>query len=914
MLQKPLRTLPLPLIYSTFYLTTVLILLSTNTVNSQSIRSINAVVFNVGRNHSTLVFPTTTTPTPSDFTGETCWDSKPCKPGVILPVWQPQEGLTTFDRCLRAFIYFLSLAYLFYGVSIVSDRFMAAIEVITSQEKAVKIKKPNGQETMVLVRVWNETVSNLTLMALGSSAPEILLSVIEIFGNKFEAGDLGPSTIVGSAAFNLFIIIAVCILAVPSSEIRKVHRVDVFWVTVAWSTFAYIWLFAIISVFSPGVVEVWEAVVTFLCFPLTVLTAFICNKHAHSMGQRLLRGNMTSFVKNRPNRLGNGDKKNGLINGNGDVEKALLGPSPKDADVAAFEDHRRQYLEMFRRLRAENPDLSIEELEKLATESVVKAQPKSRAFYRIQATHKMMGAGDLTKKLRKKSVEPDSPPFMPQKPKMVIVEFDPANYMCLENIGEVEVKVRCDRGSFSVPTVVTVDYHTVADSAQEYDDFMPVKGTLKFEPDETIKTISIPIVDNDVYEEDEQFFVQLTNLNASFESNEDQKVPSQIGKASMATVLVVDDDHGGAFSFESEVFKVAENAGVLILDVKRHRGARGAVSLPFRTIDGAAKDGQDYIGQAGELRFQDGQTKAEIEIEIINDDEYEKTEDFFVELEAPQWHVKNQEGQDGADGRPVLGAHTRCKVLITEDKEFKSFVDKMLTNANTLAMVGSSSWRQQFSDAMEIEDLDGDGSLSNREVVLHYFSLPWKLLFALIPPTDYFNGWLCFIVSIFSIGVLTAFIGDVAAMFGCSIGLKDSITAISIVALGTSLPDTFASITSAKMDNTADSSIGNVTGSNAVNVFLGIGIAWLCAAVYHAQNGTQFKVEAGTLASSVTLFLIGSIVCFATLQWRRYHSQVRGELGGPKKYKLIATAIFIGCWLLYLFFSTLVAYCIIPGF
>jgi solute carrier family 8 (sodium/calcium exchanger) len=113
---------------------------------------------------------------------------------------------------MRATVYMLAMFYLFFGVSIISDRFMAAIEVITSQERAVKIKKINGQETTVLVRVWNETVSNLTLMALGSSAPEILLSVIEIFGNKFEAGDLGPSTIVGSAAFNLFVIIAVCIL------------------------------------------------------------------------------------------------------------------------------------------------------------------------------------------------------------------------------------------------------------------------------------------------------------------------------------------------------------------------------------------------------------------------------------------------------------------------------------------------------------------------------------------------------------------------------------------------------------------------------------------------------------------------------------------------------------------------------
>lgn len=39
---------------------------------------------------------------------------------------------------------------------------------------------PNGETSVATVRIWNETVSNLTLMALGSSAPEILLSVIEV--------------------------------------------------------------------------------------------------------------------------------------------------------------------------------------------------------------------------------------------------------------------------------------------------------------------------------------------------------------------------------------------------------------------------------------------------------------------------------------------------------------------------------------------------------------------------------------------------------------------------------------------------------------------------------------------------------------------------------------------------------------
>jgi hypothetical protein len=89
------------------------------------------------------------------------------------------------------------MIYMFIGVSIISDRFMASIEVITSKEKEIKVKRPNGETQIVVVRVWNETVANLTLMALGSSAPEILLSIIEIYAKNFEHGDLGPGTIVG---------------------------------------------------------------------------------------------------------------------------------------------------------------------------------------------------------------------------------------------------------------------------------------------------------------------------------------------------------------------------------------------------------------------------------------------------------------------------------------------------------------------------------------------------------------------------------------------------------------------------------------------------------------------------------------------------------------------------------------------
>ena len=62
------------------------------------------------------------------------------------------------------------------------------------------------------------------------------------------------------------------------------------------------------------------------------------------------------------------------------------------------------------------------------------------------------------------------------------------------------------------------------------------------------------------------------------------------------------------------------------------------------------------------------------------------------------------------------------------------------------------------------------------------------------------------------------------------------ITAITFVALGTSVPDLFASKTAAIAEETADDSVGNVTGSNSVNVFLGLGLPWLMACIAQAAK------------------------------------------------------------------------------
>jgi Ca2+/Na+ antiporter len=177
----------------------------------------------------------------------------------------------------------IMLLWCFIGVAIVSDVFMCAIEMITSKETLV-VKEVADARTGKLVRrrfheqVWNPTVANLTLMALGSSAPEILLNCIEIFSQDMFAGELGPSTIVGSAAFNLMIISAVCVAAIPTGEGRRIEDFTVFAVTATFSVFAYIWVYFILLISSPDIITPVEGVLTFVFFFVLIVLAYTADK------------------------------------------------------------------------------------------------------------------------------------------------------------------------------------------------------------------------------------------------------------------------------------------------------------------------------------------------------------------------------------------------------------------------------------------------------------------------------------------------------------------------------------------------------------------------------------------------------------------------------------------------------------
>lgn len=146
-------------------------------------------------------------------------------------------------------------------------------------------------------------------------------------------------------------------------------------------------------------------------------------------------------------------------------------------------------------------------------------------------------------------------------------------------------------------------------------------------------------------------------------------------------------------------------------------------------------------------------------------------------------------------------------------------------------------------------------------------------------------------------------------------------------------------MTAAQEEKYADSAVGNVTGSNSVNVFLGLGLPWVIASAwstsftpakgklpwddiqklkYLIRFGADaepinddtplplYYVPAGSLGFSVVIFCCCAITCIIFLMIRR--KVVGGELGGSSSGRLGSCVFLVSLWFIYIIMSILQAY------
>jgi hypothetical protein len=320
-------------------------------------------------------------------------------------------------------------------------------------------------------------------------------------------------------------------------------------------------------------------------------------------------------------------------------------------------------------------------------------------------------------------------------------------------------------------------------------------------------------------------------------------------------------------------------------------------------------------------------THVEDGVVVFDEEESEK----FIELTISAWSgnkVKSSfllvlEDAQGADFNPDTDGGDQCDILtvtLSADGSpgpWRRIVGRMV-DIDGLNH-GVAVWKEQLINTIYVGgDPEEHEGASTMDWVLHIVNLPWNMIFAIVPPPCFFGGWLCFVGSLLGIAALTSFVSDLAELFGCVLGIGDVVTAITFVALGTSMPDLFASLAAAKEDETADASVVNVTGSNSVNVFLGLGLPWSICSIYWAfkertsgwtacypeaaarldadgqGSSMVFVVESGFIGFSVMTFCCVCISAVAIIMLRRKY--LHAELGGPFVPKITCGAVLILFW------------------
>ncbi len=170
---------------------------------------------------------------------------------------------------------------------------------------------------------------------------------------------------------------------------------------------------------------------------------------------------------------------------------------------------------------------------------------------------------------------------------------------------------------------ITISYFTADNTAVHLPndfDYQPVSGTLTFAAGITTQNIIVPVVGDIVDEEDEYFYLFLTE-------NEQVVIAKDYG---VGTIL---NDDISTISINDVMVKEGDplqKAAIftITLSVPNER----LVSVEYKTIDGTATARQDYLAQQNILVFQPGTTSQAITVPILNDAFSERNETFSVNL------------------------------------------------------------------------------------------------------------------------------------------------------------------------------------------------------------------------------------------------------------------------------------------
>jgi poly(3-hydroxybutyrate) depolymerase len=232
------------------------------------------------------------------------------------------------------------------------------------------------------------------------------------------------------------------------------------------------------------------------------------------------------------------------------------------------------------------------------------------------------------------------------------IQFQFASYSFTEDAGAVVVGVvRGDDGNLPV----TIGLAAVDGTATNTVDYLSPTNTLAFAPQERLKFVSVPIINNSLKQPNRTFNLRLANAAGA-----------TLGAQTTVAITIVDNDQG--FQFASTVYNISEDAGAAQISVLRGTDATNSTfTVGYATSDGSATTGVDYTGMTNTLTFGPGERVKQVAVPILNNGTKQASRSFHLALSNPT-------------GGAVLGSPTATTVSILDNDPGVGFERTAYTN------------------------------------------------------------------------------------------------------------------------------------------------------------------------------------------------------------------------------------------
>jgi len=452
-------------------------------------------------------------------------------------------------------------------------------------------------------------------MALGSSAPEILLSIISTVKDiQAIPPELGPSTIVGSAAFNLLVISGVSIIAVggDDGETKQIDDLWVFAVTTLFSLWAYIWMWICVA---DAYISILEGIMTCVFFVCLITIAYTADRVNHyRVGQRMSqeehvekeRQDEIKIKKDRLRSLGREYSDNAVI-------EVAQGLPPKES-MAISEEQKKEIKQLYREI------FDVSDLKEVGINELLGALQPEKLLERF--AYRKRSAGNAKEFVRikgaKGQLDHDEDARKNVKEENDLVGFKCLHYSVTESNGHVEVTVV----KKLINQELLVGVRTRDDTAQAPKDYQEVNQEIRFAKREQEKKIEIPIVDDEEWNPDLEFWVELYDPTKT-EQGFDDRLP---GDDTRCKVTILDEDFPGTIQFGNTDIRVSKGAKEVEIEVERVDGSDGTIGcmistepLTMEPSPQSAQEFEDYLPKHEKVTFKHNETSQIINIKLVND-------------------------------------------------------------------------------------------------------------------------------------------------------------------------------------------------------------------------------------------------------------------------------------------------------